>query len=386
MRRWFSFMIAGGALCVFLLAGCSDEPTSVSSPEQTGSAPAPLMKAAPGQQGIPDSYIVVLRDDVRDVTAVASGMARAHGLTVSNVYRHTIKGYAAVIPSGRLSAVLSDPRVSYVEEDYVVALGPIREEAVTIQAQAVPWGISRVGGAGDGTGKTAWVIDTGIDLDHPDLNVDVNRSRNFVPRGKNTADDGHGHGTHVAGTIGAKNNDIDVVGVAANCYVVAVRVLDNRGSGQYSWVIAGVDYVGSAGKAGDAANMSLGGPVSSALDDAVTKASSKGINFSLAAGNSGDFAGNYSPARVNGTYIYTVSAIASDDCMPSWSNWGNPPVDYAAPGVSILSTRRGGGTTTMSGTSMAAPHVAGILLLGSVKTNGFACNDPDGNPDPIAHR
>lgn len=386
MSRFMHLPLVGLLLVALALSGCTDQMNTVSPTEGSESVTTPLFKAAPDQDRVPDSYIVVFKDEVRDVPAAASDMARAYGLSVGYMYQYTIKGYSAVIPAARLNAVRSDARVAYVEEDYIVILVPIREERVSITAQTTPWGITRVGGSGDGTGKTAWVIDTGIDLKHADLNVDVNRSRNFVTRGKNSPNDGHGHGTHVAGTIGAKNNTIDVVGVAADCFLVAVRVLDNSGSGQYSWVIAGVDYVGSAGQAGDAANMSLGGPPSTALDDAVLKASAKGINFSLAAGNDGAFAGNYSPARVNGTYIYTISAIASNDCMPSWSNWGNPPVDYAAPGVSILSTKKGGGTTTMSGTSMAAPHVTGILLLGSVKTNGFACTDPDGNPDPIAHR
>ena len=106
----------------------------------------------------------------------------------------------------------------------------------------------------------------------------------------------------------------------------------------------------------------------------------------LAAGNDGQHAGNFTPARVNGTNIVTISAVDSKDCMPSWSNYGNPPVDYAAPGVSILSTYKNGGTSTLSGTSMAAPHVAGILLLGNVRTSGAAGCDRDGSPDPIASR
>ncbi|MDH3224118.1 MAG: S8 family serine peptidase, partial [Gemmatimonadota bacterium] len=129
--------------------------------------------------------------------------------------------------------------------------------------------------------------------------------------------------------------------------------------------------------------MSLGGPPSTALDAAVLNASAR-VKFALAAGNSGDDANEHSPARVNGANIFTVSAIDIGDCLTSWSNWGNPPVDYAAPGAGILSTRKGGGTTSMSGTSMASPHVAGILLLGSAKSDGTACSDPDGNADPIA--
>jgi subtilisin family serine protease len=107
------------------------------------------------------------------------------------------------------------------------------------------------------------------------------------------------------------------------------------------------------------------------------------VKFTLAAGNSGDDASDYSPARVNGANIYTISAIASSNCLASFSNWGNPPVDFAEPGVGILSTKRGGGTTTLSGTSMAAPHAAGLLLVGGIRSGGSACNDPDGNADTI---
>jgi subtilisin family serine protease len=106
----------------------------------------------------------------------------------------------------------------------------------------------------------------------------------------------------------------------------------------------------------------------------------------LAAGNEGVNAGTTTPSRLNATNVYTISAVDSKDCMPSWSNWGNPPVDYAAPGVSVVSLRRGGGTTSMSGTSMAAPHAAGVLLLGAARSSGSASCDPDGNPDPIIHR
>jgi subtilisin family serine protease len=151
--------------------------------------------------------------------------------------------------------------------------------------------------------------------------------------------------------------------------------------------VNGVNYVAANGANGDVANMSLGGTGTNAtLEKAVSDAAGKGIKFAIAAGNDGANAANFTPARVNGANIYTISAVDSKDCMPSWSNYGNPPVDYAAPGVSVLSLKRGGGTTTMSGTSMASPHVAGILLLGSVRSNGSASCDPDGNPDPIAHR
>jgi len=132
--------------------------------------------------------------------------------------------------------------------------------------------------------------------------------------------------------------------------------------------------------------MSLGGPVSQALDNAILVAAGKGIKFVIAAGNSAANANNYSPARVNGTNIYTISASDSGDRFASFSNFANPPIDYCAPGVSIKSTWKSGGYNTISGTSMAAPHAAGVLLLGTAKTSGFVSGDKDNNPDPIISR
>lgn len=367
-------------LAAVTLAACSTPdsgPTGVTAPEfRAVGTGAPI-------------YLVTFRDNVTDVRGVARELSLRGGFGLRFVREHAARGFSAVIPAPFLDEVRADPRVLIVEED-----GPVSLIHPVVEArpgggggsggQQTPWGITRVGGAGDGTGRTAWIIDTGIDLDHPDLNTSRNCHASFNGR---TPDDGNGHGTHVAGTIGAINNSTGVVGVAANAFVCAVRVLGNNGSGTWEQVINGVNYVAASGSAGDVANMSLGGPGSNAtLEKAVSDAAARGIRFVIAAGNDGSNAADFTPARVNGPNIYTVSAIGSNDCMPSWSNWGNPPVDYAAPGVSVLSTWRGGGTKTISGTSMATPHVAGILLLGSVRTDGNACNDPDGNPDPIAHR
>lgn len=300
---------------------------------------------------------------------------------------------AAVISSSPedVSKLEKDVRVKYVEQDRLVMLAPPPGKGPGGggggTSQSTPYGITRVGGAIDATGKTAWILDSGIDLDHPDLNVDVNRSRTFISSGKDakSADDGNGHGTHCAGTIAAIDNSEGVVGVAANATVVAVKVLDSRGSGSYSGVIAGVNYVAAAASAGDVANMSLGGPTSQALDDAILSAASSGILFALAAGNESRDANSSSPARVNHANVYTISAMNSQDQWASFSNFGNPPVDYCAPGVSVLSTWKGGGYNSISGTSMAAPHAAGILLVtnGNPQSSGFVNGDPDGNPDPI---
>jgi subtilisin family serine protease len=366
------------ALCATaVIAACSDSPTGTASSEFD---PAFSAVQAP-------IYLVTFRHEVSDVAETAAELARQNGFALRFVREHAARGFSAVIPPARLESVRNDPRVTRVEPDGPVNLiHPIieRRPGGGGGGQSTPWGITRVGGAGNGTGKTAWIIDTGIDLDHPDLNTSRNCHVSF---NGNSPDDQNGHGTHVAGTIAALNNSIGVVGVAAGAFVCAVRVLGPNGSGTWEGVVNGVDHVAANGATGDVANMSLGGSGSNAtLETAIRDAASIGISFSIAAGNDGANAANFTPARVNGTNIYTVSAIGSNNCMPSWSNWGDPPVDFAAPGVSVLSTYKGGGTKTLSGTSMAAPHVAGILLLGAVKSDGSACNDPDGNPDPIAHR
>lgn len=356
---------------------------------------------------IPGQYIVVLKAATDDrstgtgywerreaVKTIAEQILDAHRIDISKIgltYGTAIKGFVVQLTEAELQELRTDKLIDYIEQDQIVSLqgGPPGGGGGGGGGggQQVPWGITRVGGAGDGTGKTAWIIDTGIDLDHEDLNVDVDRSISFLSGGggNTSPDDANGHGTHVAGTIGAIDNGVGVVGVAANATVVAVRVLDRRGSGSYSGVIAGVDYVGANAGSGDVANMSLGGGVSTTLDNAVVNASNP-CYFALAAGNESDHANNHSPARANGSHIYTVSAMDINDDWAYFSNYGNPPVDFCAPGYSIHSCWKDGGYNTISGTSMATPHVAGIRLLGNVGSDGTVNGDPDGNPDPIAHR
>lgn len=307
---------------------------------------------------------------------------------IKQSYGKVLNGVAAKLSKTDVEKLAKDKRVKYIEEDQLVALAPGGKPGGGggSTAQEIPWGITRVNGVSSYSGSAvAWVIDTGIDLDHPDLNVDATRGFNAFTSGRDAGvpDDGNGHGSHVAGTIGALNNTIGVIGVAPGATVIPIKVLDSRGSGSYSGVIAGVDFVAANGKSGDVANMSLGGPISQALDDAVLAASNKGIKFALAAGNESKDAATSSPARVNGANIFTISAMSIGDNWASFSNYGNPPVDYCAPGVGIKSTWKGGAYNTISGTSMASPHAAGILLLGNANFSGTVNNDPDGTADKI---
>jgi subtilisin family serine protease len=342
---------------------------------------------------IAGSYICVFKDNAvsrGNVRAEAMRSAQAEQAQLKHVYTHAVRGFAF---NGSDRAVANmkakNTNIAYCEQDQVMAAPPVRAEGKpgggTQPAQSTPWGVARVNGGAAGSFGTAWVLDSGIDLDHPDLNVDVARSRTFLG-GNTSPDDQNGHGTHVAGTIAARDNNIGVIGVAPGAPVVSVRVLDRRGSGSTSGVVAGIDYVAQVGRAGDVANMSLGGGVSTTLDNAVINAASGGVKFALAAGNEATHANNSSPARANGQNIYTVSAFAVNDRWASYSNFGNPPVDYAEPGSSIPSTWLNGGYNTISGTSMATPHLAGILLAGAVRNGGSVIGDPDGNADIIGVR
>ncbi|QIA07722.1 S8 family serine peptidase [Draconibacterium halophilum] len=375
--------------------------------DETGDEAFELKSAS----SLKNSYIVVLNDaelteelaklkgyekKQNAVKAKSAKILKRAGITdgeLGHMYGTALKGFSVKIAPGQLKKLENEPSVAYIEADKVVSLAPPPGKGPNkgdggdtggeTPTQETPWGITRVGGAAVGTGKVAWVIDSGIDLDHPDLNVNTGLSKDFTNSRKAGADDENGHGTHVAGTIAAIDNNEGVVGVAAGASVVAVRVLDRRGSGTISGVVAGVDYVANNASSGDVANMSLGGGVSTTLDAAVLAASSS-CTFVLAAGNESDNANNHSPARVNGTNIYTISACDINDNWAYFSNYGSG-VDYCAPGYSILSTWKNGGYNTISGTSMAAPHAAGVLLMGSKNSDGSVNGDPDGNADSIIH-
>jgi subtilisin family serine protease len=313
----------------------------------------------------------VLQRNTIDVSALKQSYAGEPG------------GFIAKISAAEAELLRHDEAIEAVEPDRIISLGSC---FTVVAPRLITWNINRVG-YGNGIGKTAWIIDSGIDFDHPDLTVDQTRSKSFV-EGQTSADDQNGHGTHVAGIIGAKNNSIGVLGVASGASLVALKVLDKEGEGNLSYIIQALAYINTMAKAGDVVNMSVGGESGSAiLDQQVQNTAARGIYFSIAAGNEAKLANLSSPARTNGQNIFTISAVDSLDNFASFSNYGNDVVDYAAPGVQILSTWTDNRYAFASGTSMAAPHVAGLLLLRgrNITGSGFAKNDPDGTPDPIAH-
>jgi hypothetical protein len=310
--------------------------------------------------GSSDRYVVVLREGASDPGKAAEGMARRYGLGVGFVYGHALEGFSAVIPDGRIGAVRADERVERVEPD----------ETYRATTQTLPWGINKIDAdksstrAGNGSGAVrnvnAYVIDSGI-YGHGDLAVVENV--NFAGDGKPT--DCFGHGTHIAGTAAAKDNAKAVVGAAPGAPLTGVKVLGCDGSGTLTSILKGVDWVTANANKPAIANMSLSGPASQTLDDAVKKSVSSGVFYSIAAGNDGARACNYSPARAGaGTNngIATTAATDRYDREPSWSNHGSC-VDVWAPGAGVLSTRKGGGTEKMRGTSQAAAHVGGGAAL-----------------------
>lgn len=403
-----NYLRGGAALMVAAILGLSSCQQEPEFNTQIDAVEAPAQHAV-----IEGSYIVVLKksavtgkvdlsgDFDQRKQAVKSAVlsmfsnARLSEDMLYQVYGSTVLGFAAKMDEATANRLRKDPNVDYIEQDQMIILAKPGSGGSTSPVQETPPGITRVGGAINHTGKAsvAWVIDTGIDLDHADLNVDASRGYNAFTTGRDAGslDDGNGHGSHVAGTIAAIDNEIGVVGVAAGATVIPVKVLDSRGSGSYSGVMAGVDWVGANGKTGDVANMSLGGGVSQALDDAVVAAAAGGVAFCLAAGNDSDDANNHSPARANGPNVYTISAMDKNDVFASFSNWGNPPVDFCQPGVSIKSTWKDGGYNTISGTSMATPHAAGVILaeggINNTTTSGNVTGETqDSTPDPILHR
>ena len=334
---------------------------------------------------IPGRYIVLLREGT-DATRYANALGRRHGFDADIVYGHALRGFAANLSAKAAETLRHDPNVLLVEPDRIVTASP----------QTLPTGADRMdveenataginGDLGDLDIDVA-VIDTGVDVDHPDLRV-AGGARfvgflSFCGDGSGSYDDDNGHGTHVAGIIGARDNDLGVVGVAPDARIWAVKVLNAAGSGSVSCLIRSVDWVTANANTIEVANLSIEAASSTALCNSIANSVEAGVVYAVAAGNSATDAENTSPA--NCADALTVSAIADfdgrgggetdetvtfstctedeDDSFACFSNFGSV-VDMAAPGVNILSTYPGGEYAFGSGTSMASPHVAGAAAL-----------------------
>lgn len=332
-----------------------------------------------------NGYIVVLKDDSSEQETV--DLPKRHKLISDFQYSKSFKGFAARFTKEKLKELKNDPRVAFISEDKIVSIDRVTTQAV----QTVPTGWGRVeasSAANTGSGIGVAVIDTGIDLTHPDLKTNIVANKNCVRSFQNANDD-NGHGSHVAGTIAAINNSVGSLGVAPEAKLIAVKVLNAKGSGTWSQVICGIDWVtaNAARYNIKVANMSLGGGGISdnncgntnfdALHKAICRARDAGVTFTVAAGNSNADATFSVPAAYDDAVI-TVSALADsdgkrgglggptsygpDDTFASFSNYGGV-VDIGAPGTNIYSTYRNGGYATLSGTSMATPHVAGAAVV-----------------------
>jgi subtilisin family serine protease len=355
-----------GAAVVGLTALVLSGLGTTSAQASGGDEVAPLLHAS-SADAVDGRYIVVLEEGAATATATARSRAaeraaqRARGLgaRVTHTYDATIAGYAATLSADELAAVRSDPAVAYVEADQVVT---------TSATQVNPtWGLDRIDQRSrpldgrytygpTGSGVRAYIIDTGIRATHNDFGGRVVAGATAINDGRGTSDC-NGHGTHVAGTVGGTT-----YGVAKQVTLVPVRVLGCNGSGTSSGVIAGIDWVATNAPRPSVANMSLGGPASQATDDAVQRAVNRGITMVVAAGNENQNACNVSPARA--ANAITVGSTTSTDARSSFSNFGSC-VDVFAPGSSITSAwwQSNTQTNTISGTSMAAPHVAGVAAL-----------------------
>ncbi|MEU1019541.1 S8 family peptidase [Streptomyces sp. NPDC005900] len=320
--------------------------------------------AAGSPDAVDGSYIVTLKKSsgLKAATHQGKGLIAEYGGSVTKTFRSALNGYAVKLSAGQARRLAADPAVASVEQN--------RRISADATQTGAPWGLDRIDQANlplngaytypdtAGSGVTAYVIDTGVRITHTEISGRAVNGYDAVD-GDTTAQDGNGHGTHVATTIAGKT-----YGVAKKARIVAVRVLDDNGSGTTAGVIAGIDWVTGNHAAGApaVANMSLGGGASTSLDNAVKNSIADGVTYAVAAGNEGVNASSSSPARVPAAI--TVGATGSNDARASWSNYGSV-LDVFAPGVSIKAGWNTGdtATNTISGTSMATPHVAGAAAV-----------------------
>ncbi|MET8571469.1 S8 family serine peptidase [Streptomyces sp. NPDC004783] len=325
---------------------------------------------------VPGSYIVTLKaDEAKAGTAKGRALAERYGADIERTYTKALNGYAIEASETEAKRLAADPAVASVVQN--------RTFHITATQPSPPsWGLDRIDQKNlplnssytypdsAGQGVTAYVIDTGVRITHSDFGGRASYGYDAIDN-DNTAQDGHGHGTHVAGTVAGTAH-----GVAKKAKIVGVRVLNNSGSGTTAQVVAGIDWVARNAVKPAVANMSLGGGADSVLDTAVRNAIASGVTFAVAAGNESTDASTKSPARV--TEAITVGATTSSDARASYSNYGSV-LDLFAPGSSITSAWNTGdsATNTISGTSMASPHVAGAAAL-------YLADNPTATPAQVS--
>lgn len=287
-------------------------------------------------------------------------------------YTDVLAGFSAKLDKGQVDKLRKDPDVEAVYQDYEISIADSYtiESETANDAQVTPCAVTRAGGSIDGSKKATWIwiLDTGMDMDHPDLNIQTSATyaKSFIPG--EAVEDGHGHGTHCAGIAAGKSNEFGTVGVSAGARVVPVKVLSNAGSGSWSGIIAGLNHVAQYDIPGDVVNMSLGAynvtnceNANPTLRDAVRNLGNAGTWVVMAAGNDNGDASKNIPGCINGTRVLTVGAMACDFSCAGYSNFSAAVVDWVAVGSNVYSSYKNGGYTTMSGTSMASPVVAGIV-------------------------
>ncbi|WP_228639796.1 S8 family peptidase [Microtetraspora sp. AC03309] len=357
-------LTAVGAASAMVLTGtCAGTATAATTAVARPHAPSDTIRGTSSPDAIPDQYIVVLKNTGenrrRGAVRIAGDLSSKHHGTLRHIFRKVMMGFSVKMTQANAVELAADSSVRYVEQDQKITVNDTQRNAT--------WGLDRIDQpalplSGTYTYPTtasnvhAYIIDTGILTTHSDFGGRASSGHDFVDNDTD-ATDCHGHGTHVAGTIGG-----NTYGVAKGVKLVGVRVLDCSGNGAVSSVIAGVDWVTSNAIKPAVANMSLGGGSSSALDSAVSRSIASGVTYGVAAGNDGTDACSGSPSRL--PEAITVGATSSTDGRPSWSNYGSC-LDVFAPGESITSDWYTGGTATntISGTSMATPHVVGTAAL-----------------------
>ncbi|GIJ45110.1 hypothetical protein Val02_19960 [Virgisporangium aliadipatigenens] len=378
------------------LATAATAATVLAMGSAASAAPVGDIQVAGGPTAVADSYIVVLKSDASSVDSTAGRLVSRHGGTVRQTYSAALRGFEVTVGEAAAKRIAADPAVAYVEQNHVVSIA-------ATQTNPPSWGLDRIDQRNlplnssytypnTASNVRAYIIDTGIRFNHSTFGGRATSGYDAVDGG--SADDCNGHGTHVAGTVGGSQ-----YGVAKGVAIVGVRVLNCSGSGTVAQVVAGVNWVRANAVKPAVANMSLGGGVSTSIDTAVANAVSSGVTFALAAGNSNANACNSSPARV--ASAITVGATDRNDNRASFSNYGSC-VDIFAPGVGITSAWYTSTTATnsISGTSMASPHVAGAaaLILSAhtgytpaqvasamtgVATSGVVVNPGSGSPNRL---